>query len=142
MVKEPEIHKWYHKGELHRDKGPAVICPDGRQEWWWKGKRHRDEGPAITDPSMGPQTEEWFCSGKLHRIGGPAIIGWNGCEWWYLYGWKHRADGPAVMLGDGLVLWYVLDKRIHSFVDYQKELNCGDDHIIMLQLKYGEIKRS
>lgn len=142
MVKEPEIHEWYHEGELHRDEGPAVIYPDGRQEWWWNGKRHRNEGPAIIDAAFGGNIEEWYCNGKLHRIGGPTITEWNGSKWWHLRGWKHRADGPAVTSTDGLAIWYVLDKRIFSFKDYQKELNCDDGHIIMLQLKYGEIKRS
>jgi hypothetical protein len=32
---------------LHRNKGPAVIYPDGTKEWWFNGRRHRSELFAI-----------------------------------------------------------------------------------------------
>ena len=34
-------------GELHREDGPAVLCPNGDKEYWVNGKRHRKGGPAI-----------------------------------------------------------------------------------------------
>lgn len=33
---------WYRLGVLHRDKGPAIIRPDGTEEYWYRG---RPSGP-------------------------------------------------------------------------------------------------
>ena len=36
--------------EFHRDDGPAVIFPDGREEWWQHGMRLTDgEAAALRD---------------------------------------------------------------------------------------------
>ena len=37
-------------GQLHRDDGPAIVHPDGRQYWYRNGQLHRDDGPAIVYP--------------------------------------------------------------------------------------------
>jgi hypothetical protein len=34
-------------GKLHREGGPAIICPDGSQYWYDHGFLHRDDGPAY-----------------------------------------------------------------------------------------------
>ena len=52
---------WYKNGLLHRDDGPAVIYPDGRQEWWKEGSGHRDDGPAVICTSG---THYWYKDGK------------------------------------------------------------------------------
>ena len=39
--------RYYLKGNLHRENGPASIVSDYREEWWYKGRRHRINGPAI-----------------------------------------------------------------------------------------------
>lgn len=62
--------KFYHRGEPHREDGPAVI-------------EYRGDGSIYR--------ETWYRSGKLHRVGGPALIyyhdddsvdydGWT--QWW------------------------------------------------------------
>ena len=49
---------WYLNGELHREDGPAIECPDGTKRWYLNGKLHREDGPAVEYP--------------------------NGDKWWYL----------------------------------------------------------
>lgn len=34
---------------IHREDGPAIIFPNGREEWWINGNRHRKDGPAVID---------------------------------------------------------------------------------------------
>jgi len=72
---------WYLNGELHREDGPAVECPDGRKYWYLNGKFHREDGPAVEHPNG---TKEWYLNGELHREGGPAIEWPNGTKDWYL----------------------------------------------------------
>ena len=49
MVEWPDGTKyWYkvrklHRGELHREDGPAVECADGRKEYWLNGKEYKEE---------------------------------------------------------------------------------------------------
>jgi len=49
----PEINSngdkvWYNsEGELHRENGPAVICPNAYTVYWVNGKIHRLDGPAV-----------------------------------------------------------------------------------------------
>ena len=40
-----EVYNQYET--LHREKGPAVIYPNGDKEWWCRGLKHRDNGPAV-----------------------------------------------------------------------------------------------
>jgi len=75
------------KGYCHREDGPAIICPDGRQEWCRNGKYHRDDGPAVIYPN-GEQL--WYRDGNLHREDGPAVIHPNGEQYWYRNGKQHR----------------------------------------------------
>ena len=63
---------WYNKeGEEHREGGPAVIWPNGREEYWINGSLHRTDGPAIIE-NNGYQA--YFQYGKKHRLDGPAVI--------------------------------------------------------------------
>jgi hypothetical protein len=57
MKNEPELkvsedgtRVWYLNGELHRQDGPAIKCPNGHREWWLNGQLHRQDGPAIEYP--------------------------------------------------------------------------------------------
>ena len=34
---------WYLDGQLHREDGPAVICPDGHKEWYLYGDKITEE---------------------------------------------------------------------------------------------------
>jgi len=74
--------------ELHRDDGPAIIYPDGRQYWYRNGEFHREDGPAIVFP--------------------------DGGQYWYRNGYLHRDDGPAVIYPDGEQLWYRNGQRIYQ----------------------------
>jgi hypothetical protein len=118
--------EWYSGGCLHRDDGPAVLCPDGYRAWYKKGGHHRVGAPAIeradgtktwsrngrTHRVGGPAhirgdgTESWWVDGVLHRVGGPAVEHPNGKREWYQNGFRHRVDGPAVENVDGSGEWH------------------------------------
>ena len=52
---------WRLNGKIHREDGPAVIWPNGRQEWVLNGKRHREDGPAAI---WADGRQEWFLNGQ------------------------------------------------------------------------------
>jgi len=35
---------WFLHGNLHREDGPAIVCPSGRREWWIHDKFQRRSG--------------------------------------------------------------------------------------------------
>ncbi len=85
-------------GNLHRENGPAVIHPDGRQFWYIDGNLHREDGPAMIGNAG--KILEWFKHGFRHREDGPAIIEYDECgnllyETWYMNNAIHREHGPA-----------------------------------------------
>lgn len=51
---------WFHNGNLHRVKGPAVEYADGRNVWWHNGKMHRLDGPAVDYPNE----KTWYYNGE------------------------------------------------------------------------------
>ena len=55
------IKRWYSKGNLHREDGPAIEWANGDKEWWLKGKCHREDGPAI---EWANGTKVWYLNGK------------------------------------------------------------------------------
>ena len=115
------IKKYYVDNKLHREDGPAVIYPGGREEYWINDRHHREDGPAVLTPSGhkeywingrlhredGPAVitpygrEEYWVNSKLHRKDGPAVIRPNGHNEYWLNGEKHRIDGPAVTYQSG-----------------------------------------
>lgn len=127
-------HKWRRDGQLHAEKEPARVLPDGTQEWYFKGKLHREGGPAVVKPQVEGGLELWYRHGELHRVGGPAYVRgkeqrwyvngalhredgpalWraNGVQEWYARGLRHRSDGPAVVGRDGSYAWYA-NGRLH-----------------------------
>ena len=49
------------RGEIHREDGPAVIYPNGKQCWYINGKFHREDGPAfISYGGTSVHYEYWF----------------------------------------------------------------------------------
>ena len=76
-------------GQLHRDDGPAVIYPNGKQEWYRNGARHRDNGPADIHHDG---TQYWYRNGLIHRDDGPAITYSDGAQFWYLNGKRFGED--------------------------------------------------
>jgi hypothetical protein len=95
-------------GKYHREDGPAIIYPDGRQAWYKDGKLHREDGPAFIWPN-GRQV--WYKDGKIHREDGPAIIRLDGRQEWWKDGKLHREDGPAIIYADGYQSWFINGKK-------------------------------
>ena len=97
IVSPNDTKRWYNEdGQLHRERGPAVIWPDGAEEWWLNGQLHRDVGPAVI------------------------LLG--GEEWWYRNDKLHREDGPAVIWADSAVEWFLNGKDL-SFKEWADKLN-------------------
>lgn len=38
---------WHKEGNWHRDDGPAVICPDGREYWFKDGKPYEPSAHEL-----------------------------------------------------------------------------------------------
>ena len=51
---------WYKDGQLHREDGPAIECPDGTQYYYIDGELHRIDGPAVIYPNG---KRSWFLNG-------------------------------------------------------------------------------
>jgi hypothetical protein len=57
-------------GNLHNEKGPAIIDNWGNVKWCVNGLAHRLDGPALID-SRG--NAKWFDDGLAHRLDGPSV---------------------------------------------------------------------
>ena len=75
--------RWFWRGLLHRDDGPAIEYVDGSKWWCRNGKLHREDGPAVERVNG---DKRWYRDGLLHRDDGPAIEGAGGDKWWYQNG--------------------------------------------------------
>lgn len=144
--------RYYKNGNLHNDKGPAVIdffqsvFRNRRRKnkklipqlisYYKDGKYHREDGPARTsyDSNGRMLFENYFVNGLYHRIGGPAVINYRGInvesETWYINGEKHRTDGPAVMrygYFDYCNIYYINGNKIEekTFKDITEKLISG-----------------
>ena len=95
--------RWYWRGQLHREDGPASEYVNGSKGWWRNGKRHRDDGPAV---EYANGDKEWWRNGEPHRDDGPAIEHVDGYKAWYRNGLLHREDGPAVEWPNEFKSWY------------------------------------
>jgi len=107
------IRCWTDESGFHREDGPALAYPDGREEWYRHGVRHRDDGPAI----CGGAVEAWYRDGVRHRDNGPAYRTREGRQEWYRSGVRHRADGPAVCDPDEGDTWYIDGEQVSPFDD-------------------------
>jgi len=87
-----------NKGEVHKEKGPAIEYNNGTKCWYKNGEHHRLDGPAI-EHSDG--TKYWCQNGKHHRLDGPAIECADGSKEWYLNG---RAFGTEQEWFEALTL--------------------------------------
>lgn len=77
----------------------------------------------------------------LHRENGPAVEYEDGSEEWYLEGKLHRVDGPAIIDAvTGDADWCIKHEYIACFDDFQMASGCSDEDLIMLRLKWGEIR--
>ncbi len=52
-----------NKGEVHKEKGPAIEYNNGTKCWYKNGEHHRLDGPAI-EHSDG--TKYWWLDGRLY----------------------------------------------------------------------------
>jgi len=84
------VKKWYLKGDLHREDGPAFIDSDGSQFWYLKGKLHRENGPAVEYQNG---EKEWYLKGKRHNRNGPAIEYVHGGKKWFINGMQYTESG-------------------------------------------------
>lgn len=66
----------------------------------------------------------------------------HGTRMWFLNGWLHRDDGPAMIYVDGRIEWAIHGTFIHSYNEFQRLTGCDDSVIMLLRLKYGEIKNN
>jgi hypothetical protein len=80
------------------------IFYDGAERWYLKGDLHREDGPAVIETDG---TEWWYLNGRIHREDGPAITFYDGSKFWYRHDKKHREDGPAVIDAAGRESWYI-----------------------------------
>ena len=53
--------RWYLKGKLHREDGPAYESPNGSKFWFLNDKPHREDGPAY---EYANGTKVWFLDGN------------------------------------------------------------------------------
>jgi hypothetical protein len=81
--------RWYQKGKLHNENGPAFIAVNGDKHWFINGKLHRLDGPAVEEASG---CQYWFANGRLHNETGPAVIRANESKW-YLHGVQATVEG-------------------------------------------------
>jgi hypothetical protein len=106
--------RWYWRGQLHREDGPASEYVNGSKGWWRNGKRHRDDGPAV---EYANGDKEWWRNGEPHRDDGPAIEHVDGYKAWYRNGQRHRDDGPAVEYADGYKAWWRNGVQVKPFTE-------------------------
>lgn len=45
---------WFNQGQLHREKGPALIGPGGRVEYWLEGKQVSEEAWELLTGNRDP----------------------------------------------------------------------------------------
>lgn len=60
-IMEDGTQEWRLNGRHHREDGPAIIWPDGRED-----SLHREDGPAVTDPDG---YQAWYLNGKSSSRG-------------------------------------------------------------------------
>lgn len=94
-----------------------------------------DTNPYIDE--LGAQ--HWYEHGERHRLDGPAVIDNDGSEAWFERGQLHRLDGPAFTNQRG-IYWYIRGNYIKTAERYQFLSGKSDEEMMLLILKYGEIK--
>ena len=65
------------------------ISEEGSKRWYKKGKLHREDGPAVERASG---SKFWFINGELHREDGPAVEWASGHKECYLNGKKYTKE--------------------------------------------------
>ena len=84
---------------MSNDEVQAGKMSDGTVVWRLpNGNWHREDGPAVLYPDG---RESWYMNDLPHRIGGPAIVSEEGAKQWFINGQLHRTDGPAYEFASG-----------------------------------------
>lgn len=96
------------RGEIHREREPAIINTNGDRWWYQNNLEHREDGPSF-DAING--FRHWKQRGKFHRVNGPAVDYGTHKEWW-LNGKRHREDGPAVEISSMIREYWYLGRRL------------------------------
>lgn len=92
--------RWYREGRLHREDGPALVCPNGTEYWYLNGRKHRADGPAVVYPSG---QREWWRDGFKYHLELPD----NSHFYYNRDGRRHREDGPAIEHADGARRYFI-----------------------------------
>ena len=85
--------------------------------------------------------QRWYNSiGELHRTDGPAVLYTDGEQVWYFNGRLHRTDGPAYIGSDGTQELYINGRLCIDNKSYQKAAKLTDEEMLMIKIKYGNVK--
>lgn len=101
----------------------------------------KDQMTGIMEWRKFFNTKEGWERSELHRLDGPAKIDKHGSETWYNKGYLHRIGGPAhINRCNDEQEWWIMGQEILNYEMYQKLTRCSDEEILLLKLKWGEIK--
>ena len=65
----------------------------------------------------------------------------RGDQFWLNYnGQYHREDGPAVIWANGTKTWWINSNPCYNNKSFQKAANLSDEDMLMIKLKYGDVK--
>lgn len=62
LLPSGQVQFYNERKELHREDGPAIIHPSGKEEYFRDGERHREDGPAILCPAFLADEGIIFCA--------------------------------------------------------------------------------
>lgn len=80
---------------------------------------HMDDYWQVT--AVNKTFEYWLLGANFHRIGGPAFI---------------------QTYNNDVVLWRIQGKEITSWHQYQQMAHCSNEELIILKLKWGQIRNN
>jgi hypothetical protein len=119
--------------ELSMEQEPTMtVLSDGSHRWFLRGWLHREDGPAVEGADG---TRRWYINGQLHRTDGPAIEWRDGTRQWYINGKYHRTDGPAIEWADGTCEWCINGIRL-SFRSWLDSVDRTEEERVALRLKW------
>lgn len=124
--------EWRQGGLLHNiNDEPAVVVNGGEElKWYKRGMLHREVGPAWVIGA----TFNWYRLNLRHRVDKPAIITPTKEEYWH-HGHKSRRDGPAIQRANGEIEWWY--NNIHTgFEEWAELTKCENELYIMLKLEW------
>jgi hypothetical protein len=96
----------------------------------------------VSNPCIDKQKHQiWsIASVGFHRLDGPAIIYTDsGTEWWF-NGHLHRTIGPTYIDSIRKQEWWINNTQYYDNKSYQDAANLSDEDMLMINLKYGDVK--